>query len=296
MPPTIVAETLVRSDVATVRHLAQTPEAHVRWDVRFTGIDHLHRPEQGAPQRFRYSTRLGFGLAIEGWGETVASKNGDGSALRFGSDDPGSLIAEGAGTWTYAEEGDHVRFRTVYDYRPRHGWGGRLADRVAFRPLMTWATRWSFDRLRLWVEQGLAPETTMRLWLLKRACLALLGAVWILSGLVPKLISVRASEVALVTSSGLAFGAPLLTLQLLGVAEILAGVWLLTGLAERAAVVTTTLAMVGLAGLVALLDPAAVSDPYGGLVKNLGLVGCALAVLVLSPLTPKSSRGRPRGG
>jgi hypothetical protein len=92
-----------------------------------------------------------------------------------------------SGTWTYAQEGDRVRFRTAYDYRVRHGAAGRALDRVLLRPLMAWATRWSFDRLRLWVERGLTPEDALRLWLAKRACTVLLGLVWVLSGLVPKL-------------------------------------------------------------------------------------------------------------
>jgi uncharacterized membrane protein YphA (DoxX/SURF4 family) len=266
----------------------------VRWDVRFTDIERLPPSGPGAPERFRYATRLGFGLHVEGWGETVASKAGDGSALRFGSEDPKSLIREGAGTWTYAQEGERVRFRTVYDYRTRHGLPGRVVDRVLFRPLIQAATRWSFDRLRLWVERGLVPETTMRLWLLKRSLLLLLGAVWILSGLLPKIWMVRPSEVDLVRDSGLHLGSPALTLQILGLVEILAGLWLVSGVAERWSVALTTAGMLALGLLVSLLDPRALSDPYSGIVKNLGLLGCALAVLALSPLTPSARRGRPR--
>ncbi|OLT06581.1 hypothetical protein BJF90_16045 [Pseudonocardia sp. CNS-004] len=43
-------------------------------------------------------------------------------------------------------------------------WGrvGRLVDRLTFRPLMAWGTRWSFDRLRLWCERDITPERSLR--------------------------------------------------------------------------------------------------------------------------------------
>lgn len=289
----VTARTAIRSDVQTVRRLAQTPSEHVRWDIRFTEIDYLPKHGADSPQRFRYATRLGFGKTIEGWGETIERPDSQGSALRFGSDDPKSLIAQGTGSWIYRPRDDTVDFRTTYNYEVRHGILGRTLDFILFRPLMTWAVRWSFDRLRIWIEQGLAPEWSLRLWATKRAAQVLLGLVWILNGLVPKILEVRPTEIELVRDSQLFVGSPEATLAGLGAAEVAAGLWLLSGRAERAAVVTTTAAMVFLATIVAWIDPASLTDPYGGLSKNLGLLGCAIAVYVLSPMTPKARRSRP---
>jgi hypothetical protein len=55
-----------------------------------------------------------------------------------------------------------TRFITRYDYDTRFGAPGRVLDRLVFRPLLGWATAWSFDRLRLWLEEGIAPETALR--------------------------------------------------------------------------------------------------------------------------------------
>jgi hypothetical protein len=49
-----------------------------------------------------------------------------------------------------------VRFSTGYDYTP--GWG-LLLDRLVMRRVIGWMTAWSFDRLRIWAENGVEPES-----------------------------------------------------------------------------------------------------------------------------------------
>ena len=68
----IYVERFIRADLERVWRHTQTPALHARWDLRFTDIRYLPRPDPAAPQRFRYETRLGFGLRIRGEGETVA--------------------------------------------------------------------------------------------------------------------------------------------------------------------------------------------------------------------------------
>jgi hypothetical protein len=161
-------EARVRADLEEVWARTQEPALHQRWDLRFTEIDYLPRSE-GEPQRFRYATRVLPGLTVAGTGVSAGEKerpDGTGtSALRFASPHPLSLIAEGSGYWRYVPDGAGVRFLTGYDYRPRWGRPGALADRVLFRPLMGWATAWSFDRLRLWLERDISPERALRRWL-----------------------------------------------------------------------------------------------------------------------------------
>jgi uncharacterized membrane protein YphA (DoxX/SURF4 family) len=290
----LTAETVIADNLDRVWQLTHTPEAHVRWDLRFTDIEPLPSTGPGAPQRFRYARQIGGGLVIEGWGETVGQPDQRGSALRFGSGDPRSLIREGSGCWIYKEQPGGVRFSTVYDYAVRFGWAGRVLDRLLFRPLMVWTTRWSFDRLRLWIEQGISPELSLRLWGVKTAARVLLGLVWVLEGLVPKLLAVSPGELELVRRSGLFWPTPAMTLGLLGAVEVLAGLWLIAGRAERWSVGIASLVMLFLASLVASAEPAALADPLGGLSKNLGLLACALVVWALSPMTPSARRADPR--
>lgn len=166
----LYVETLIRADIGLIWSRTQDPDAHVRWDLRFTRIDPL--PPDDGPARFRYTLRVLPGLVVAGTGTTVGERvRADGtrtSALRFASTDPRSLIRDGAGYWRYVPTGAEVRradagavrFLTGYDYRP--GWGrfGALADRV-FRPWLGWATAWSFDRLRLWLERGISPRRAL---------------------------------------------------------------------------------------------------------------------------------------
>jgi hypothetical protein len=170
----IYVETFVRGDAARLIEATQTPQLHERWDLRFTKIEYLPR-DGAADQRFLYKTRIGFGIEICGVGETTGSvAQPDGthvSGLRFWSDDPRSLIFSGNGYWRYVPERDGVRFLTYYDYRTRFGAAGAMFDRAFFRPLLGWATAWSFDALRLWIERGIEPELAKRLTLLR----ALLG-------------------------------------------------------------------------------------------------------------------------
>jgi len=289
----LTAETLIKSDRDTVWRLSQTPHLHARWDLRFTDIEYLPRESAAEPQRFRYATRIGFGFAVKGWGETVGEPESSTSALRFGSTDAKSIIREGTGSWTYSDQAGTVRFSTVYDYEVRHGWFGRVLD-LLFRPLMIWATRWSFDRLRIWIEEGVQPETSFRLWLLKVVARWALALTWIYEGLIPKILIQRANEIALVQQAGLYWRTPGHTLAALGLGEIAFGLWLLLGRFEKLAAILSTIGIVSLATLVTSLRPAVLADPLGGISKNLGLLACGLIVWGLSDLSPLASRAKPR--
>src|SRR3954447_8735489 len=178
----LYVETRIRADLDDLWNRTQEPAQHQRWDLRFTEIEYLPRAE-GEPQHFRYATRVLPFLTVAGTGVSAGERERpDGtrpSALRFSSPHPLSLLAEGSGYWRYVPDGDGVRFLTGYDYRPRWGVFGALADRVLFRPLIGWATAWSFDRLRLWLERGITPERARANWLselLVRALVVIAGA------------------------------------------------------------------------------------------------------------------------
>lgn len=161
----VYVEIEVRAPMDAIWSHTQTPALHERWDLRFTHIEYLPHADPDAPQRFHYSTRIACGLAISGYGETLGRRHlGDGSAtsaLKFGSEEPLSLIREGRGYWKYLPTANGVRFLTSYDYRTRFGAAGAIFDRFIFRRVIGWATAWSFDRLRLWLETRLEPRMAL---------------------------------------------------------------------------------------------------------------------------------------
>jgi uncharacterized membrane protein YphA (DoxX/SURF4 family) len=114
-------------------------------------------------------------------------------------------------------------------------------------------------------------------------CRVALGLVWLYEGLVPKLLFARPDQIDLVERSGLYFATPEVFLQLLGAAQVVCGLWLLAGFAERLAVFVATISMAILIVLVARANPAMLTDPYGALVKDLCLIACAFTVWTLSP-------------
>ncbi len=227
----IYVETSIRGSLDEVWQRTQEPDQHEKWDLRFTRIEYLPRPDPSQPQRFRYSTRIGFGLAISGEGETVGSQTGpEGqrtSALRFWSDDPISLIREGSGYWQYVPTRDGVRFLTAYDYRVRFGCFGRIVDAALFRPLITWATAFSFDRLRLWIERRVAPAESLRLGLIHATARLVIAFAWIYQGLAPKLFQQHADELAMFADAGLTGDTARTALFLLGCGEVVFGLSLL---------------------------------------------------------------------
>jgi hypothetical protein len=118
-----------------------------------------------------------------------------------------------------------------------------------------------------------------------------LGLVWFYEGLVPKILFLRADELDLVKRSGVFWRTPEWTLQVLGIAQIALGIWLIIGWAERLAVAATTTWMLVLVAFVAGGNPAMLTDPYGALVKDFCLIACAVTVWILAPLTPKTNGG-----
>ncbi|WTX00829.1 hypothetical protein OG216_46155 (plasmid) [Streptomycetaceae bacterium NBC_01309] len=156
-------EAVIRASFDDLWRHTRSASRHQRWDLRFSEITHVDVDGDAVePTVFRYATRLVPGFVISGTGVTAGDRRRDGaavSALRFSSDHPLSPIRDGRGYWRYTPTPNGMVFATGYDYTP--GFGGRALD-VLFRPAITWATAWSFDRLRLWLETGAPPEQSLR--------------------------------------------------------------------------------------------------------------------------------------
>lgn len=274
----ICVEIFIRGSLDDIWEKTQTPPLHQRWDLRFTDITYLPHTQ---PQRFLYATRIGFGLRISGEGETVAEHEGEEgprtSSLKFWSDDPKSLIREGSGYWQYIPSQDGVRFLTWYDYRTRFGWPGHIFDRAIFRPLIDWATAWSFDRLRLWIEKGIDPAVSLQRNLVYSVARLTIAFIWLYHGLVPKLLVHHPDELLPLLQAGISADAALVIVNVVGVAEIFLGLMLLIRWrSRRLLLVTIALMLFALAG-VAFTAPVLLVAAFNPVSLNLSMI--ALAVI-----------------
>ncbi len=289
----IYVEIRIRGTMDELWRLTQTPGLHARWDLRFTDIEYLPRPDESQPQQFLYATRIGFGLAIRGSGETVGQRDGANgertSALKFWSDDPKSLISEGAGYWRYVPTDDGLRFFTSYDYRVRFGAVGRDFNALVFRPIMGWATAWSFDRLRLWIEKGIDPAISLQrsvIYLIARGSLAF---VWIYQGAIPKLLQQHADELAMVQQAGISETLAPLVVTVVGWCEVIFGLVMLL-FPQRWHFLITIILMIGATSSVVINSPQYLAAAFNPISLNVLMMAVAGIGLMTSRDLPSARR------
>ena len=288
----IYVEILIRSPMEEIWKHTQTPDVHQRWDLRFTEIRYLPRPDASKPQKFLYSTRIGFGLAINGEGETMGTSDSGHrtSALKFWSDDRISLIKEGSGYWKYIPSEKGIRFLTWYDYKARFGVLGKMIDGVIFRPLMGWATAWSFDRLRLWLEKGIHPALSLKCFLAYGISRATVAFVWIYHGLVPKLIYAHSDEMVMLVRSGIPMDHAVFLVKVAGWGEVLFGLLHLVFWKARR-LFLLDIALMAIATIaVCFKSPEFLIATFNPVTLNLQLAALAGIGFLLGPDLPSASR------
>lgn len=276
----IYVEITIHAPIDDLWAKTQTPSLHERWDLRFTRIEYLPRPDDSQPQRFLYSTLIGFGLDISGEGETVGTRdNKDGSrasALEFWSDDPKSLIRKGSGYWKYIPTKNGIRFLTWYDYSTRFGPAGRAIDAVLFRPIMRWATAWSFDRLRLWLENKIDPSVSLQRSVVYGLSRLIVAFVWFYHGLIPKLIFRHQDEIAMLTALGVQPNQTVSVLMFTGGVEIAFSLLFLMAWRARSLFLVTIVLMLGALIVVALTSPQYTVGAFNPVTLNLTMIALSL--------------------
>lgn len=184
-----------------------------------------------------------------------------------------------------------VRFITWYDYRTRFGAAGALADRVAFRPLLGWATAWSFDRLRLWLEDGVSPRVSASFAISHAISRVAIATVWLFHGIVPKLLYPSTGEAELLASSGvLSLRDAAAILPFIGLAEIAFGIVVLVMWRSVVPLRLNAIAALGLAATVAITSPATLTAPFEPLTLGIALAALSLVGIRAGPFVPSAGR------
>ncbi|PFL22093.1 hypothetical protein COJ07_10080 [Bacillus cereus] len=269
----------------------QEPNLHTEWDARFTEISYLEKKE-GEPQKFLYKTKIGFGLEIAGEGESIGEvrkETGERiSSLKFWTDNQLSLIQIGRGYWKYTPNEEHIYFETQYDYDTRFGRIGNVIDSYVFRPLLGWATAWSFDALKLWLEKGLHPKLlirrTMTYWLV---CF-LFAFVWLYQGIVPKLMFTHAEEVKMLSALIGSNESSIFILKIVGFLEIIWGVMWLLPFQKRKLFILHIILLIVLTLAAGSTNIASFTQPFNPITLNLLLIGLSMVGYMNSTNLPSA--------
>jgi hypothetical protein len=282
----IFVERIIDAPADRLWALTQTPEFHERWDLRFTHIRYL--PKDAGPQVFEYETHVAPGIIIRGTGQTTSENRSAAgersSALVFASSDPRSLIRKGSGYWQYTPmHAQQTRFATSYDYAPRWGIAGRLFDFLIFRPMMAWATAWSFDRLARWATHDVSPETSRRVSITYAVARTSLVVLWLYHGIVPKLLGPHPDEIALALSAGISAAHVHSFLIAMGIVEVLFAAMLAVLWHRRWPAMVSGLLMIVALLVVLITSPAAAAGPFNVVTTNLLVGALSAVVFILQP-------------
>ncbi|MFE6137073.1 DoxX-like family protein [Bacillus sp. NPDC057893] len=269
----------------------QEPDIHTEWDARFTEISYLEKRE-GEPQKFLYKTKIGFGLEIAGEGESIGEIRKDTgeriSSLKFWTDNKLSLIQIGRGYWKYTPNGEHIHFETQYDYDTRFGHIGNVIDSYVFRPLLGWATAWSFDALKLWLEKGFHPRLlirrTMTYWLV---CF-LVAFVWIYQGIFPKIIFTHPEEMKMLSVIIGSTENSVLILKIIGWLEIIFGVIWLLPRPKRKLFILHIFMLIALTIAAGFTNIESFTEPFNPITLNFLLIGLSIVGYMNSTNLPSA--------
>jgi uncharacterized membrane protein YphA (DoxX/SURF4 family) len=157
-----------------------------------------------------------------------------------------------------------------------------------FRPLFGWATAWSFDRLRLWLEDGVAPERSRDQAVAHASAVAGLAGVWLYQGLVPKLWRADPGEVAIWRGLGLTGSWAPVAVRAVGVAEVALGLATIAGRRRRGLFAAMAAAMPLLAIGAGIADRESLTRAFNPISLNWAVA--ALAVVALT-----TGNGLPSG-
>jgi uncharacterized membrane protein YphA (DoxX/SURF4 family) len=152
--------------------------------------------------------------------------------------------------------------------------------------LIGWATAWSFDRLRLWVDQGVAPKISIRMAAIHAVARMGIAFIWLWQGLVPKLLFASADEKAMIAGAGL----PPSLLPAIGVIEMVFAIATLGLWRWRSLFLLNVFVMTIALIAVALQSPSYLAAAFNPVTLNLGMVWLSIAGYLSAAELPSASR------
>jgi hypothetical protein len=171
---------------------------------------------------------------------------------------------------------------------------GAVFDRFVFRPMIGWATAWSFDRLRLWVEEHVHPRIAVRQTLIHVAARMALAIVFAYQGVVPKLLARHVDELAMMAAAGAPVRMTAAAVAALGLAELGLAAVLLVRWSRPWPVWLSLIAMPIATIGVAISSPAFFEAAFNPFSLNVSVAAIAAIDLFVLGSVPSAGRCRRR--
>ena len=164
-----------------------------------------------------------------------------------------------------------------------------MVDRLVWRPLMGWATAWSFDGLRMWLERGVPPEVSRRSAVIREASRLSLATTWLYHGLIPKLIYRDSGERELLRGIKVLKGRESTALAAIGLGEIAFGILMAARPRHRWPYLVNLLALPVFTAGAWRSNRRVFTAPFNPATLNLAMMGLALAAYLSTPDTPTAA-------
>ena len=156
--------------------------------------------------------------------------------------------------------------------------------------MIGWATAWSFDRLRIWLERDIPPTTTMRAAATHAVARSALATTFAWHGVVPKLLGPAPDELTMVAALGLSDTAATALLRWMGAGEVCFAILLLLQWHRRWPVVVCLAFAVVTTLAVAASSPGVLGRAFTPVTLNLGVTCLAVVDLLALPDAPDAGR------
>jgi uncharacterized membrane protein YphA (DoxX/SURF4 family) len=157
---------------------------------------------------------------------------------------------------------------------------------------MAWSTAWSFDRLRLWLEEGLEPAHALRQTLVHWVARGALALVFTYQGVVPKLLGPNPDEIAMLRDAAIPARLTGTIIASLGFAELAFAACLLIFLSRRWPAVLCLALMTVATIAVASSSPQYLSAAFNPVTLNLAVAALAVVDLIVLSGVPSAARCR----
>jgi uncharacterized membrane protein YphA (DoxX/SURF4 family) len=161
---------------------------------------------------------------------------------------------------------------------------------MLFRPLIGWATAWSFDRLRLWIDRGIDPAVSAQRSMIHAIARLCIAFVFLYHGLVPKLLYRHPSELTMLLDAGFDTSMAQTAVTVAGIGEIVFAAIILAAWRSRWPFFATVILMGAALAGVAFTSRAMLVAAFNPVTLNLCMIALAAIGWTASRELPSASR------